>query len=211
MPQRSHTTCTMRRRLISPELSSVRFFTVRARRSPIPRLTVLGPFVRFIPGILVVLFFQCMAALFNPANRRREGVRWSLASYAVAMFSFGTVLTGMGLDVASISFIDNREFPGVMGVLPPGPLGYQWFIRPTVLSIIPNLMFFLNNWLAEGLLVGPLFDHALTRLTPTPPPALSLLRNLLREPMGHLFPQPHVSCLPGCGFRFPTTLGEIVD
>ena len=104
------------------------------------------------------MFFQCMTALFNPVNRRREGIRWGLVSYTMVMFLFGTVLTGMGLDVASVSLIDNREFPGVIGVLPPGPLGYQWLIRPTALSIIPNLMFFLNNWLAEGLLVSPLFD-----------------------------------------------------
>lgn len=34
----------------------------------------------------------------------------------------------MYLDILSFSYIDNREFPGVEGVAPSGPLGYQWFI-----------------------------------------------------------------------------------
>jgi len=78
------------------------------------------------------------------------------------MFAFVTVLIGMGLHIESISFIDNREFPGD-GVLPPGPLGYQGSIRQTALTIIPNLMFFLNNWLADSLLVGSLPDPAFDR------------------------------------------------
>ena len=104
-----------------------------------------------------MLFFQCLTALFNPVSHRREGVRWGLVSYTVAMFSFVTVLAGMGLNLASISYIDNREYPGdISKSLSPGPLGYQNLIRHTALSIIPNLMFFLNNWLADGLLVGSL-------------------------------------------------------
>jgi len=110
----------------------------------------------FVLGILVVLFFQCMGALFNPVNPRREGIRWGLVFYTMAMFTFVTVLAGMGLHIESIAYIDNREFPGVEGVLPPGPLGYLNSIRQTPLSIIPNLMFFLNNWLADSLLVRSL-------------------------------------------------------
>ena len=110
-----------------------------------------------------MLFFHCMAALLDPVNRRREGIKWGLVTYTVVMFSFVTVFTAMNLNVQSISFIDNREFPGVEGVLPPGPLGYQFFIYSRALSVIPNVMFLLNNWLADGLLVGSLFDVAFTR------------------------------------------------
>ena len=99
-----------------------------------------------------------MASLFNPANRRRWGIKWGLVSYTLATFLFATVLTGTGLQIGSISLIDNRKFPGIEGVLPPGPLGYQLFINPTALTIILNLMFFLNNWLADGLLVSPSFS-----------------------------------------------------
>ncbi|KAF9652147.1 hypothetical protein BDM02DRAFT_3183873 [Thelephora ganbajun] len=104
-------------------------------------------------GIVIVLFLQCMGALFDPVNRRSGGVRWGLVAYSVAMFSFVTIFTAMNLNVQSISFIDNREFPGVKDVLPPGPLGYQLEIYSNVLSIVPNLMFLFNNWLADGLLL----------------------------------------------------------
>ena len=101
-----------------------------------------------------MLFFQCTALLLNPINPKREGIKWGLVAYTTTMFAFATVLTGMGIQIGSISFIDNREFPGVKGLLSPGPLGYQDLIRPTAITVIPNLMFFLNNWLADCLLVS---------------------------------------------------------
>jgi len=104
-------------------------------------------------GIVVVLFFQCLAALFNPANRRGRSVKWGLVVYTVAMFSIVTVFTAMNDNIQSISYIDNREFPGDGDTIPPGPLGYQLFIYSKPLTIIPNLMFLLNNWLADGLLL----------------------------------------------------------
>ena len=119
---------------------------------------MLNLLVLSITGIIIMLFFQCIASLFNPANRRRGRIKWGPVSYAVAMFSFATVLTGMGIQIGSISLVDNREFPGVKGELPPGPLGYQDLIRPTAITIIPNFMFFLSNWLADGLLVSSSFD-----------------------------------------------------
>ena len=138
--------------------------------------TVLTLSVRSILGIVIVLFFHCMAALFNPINRRREGIKWSLVSYTAVMFSFVTIFTAMNLNIQSISYIDNREFPGVDGVLPPGPLGYQWSIYSNVLTIVPNLMFVLNNWLADGLLVGRLFAAAFTSFRHLRPLLLQLYR-----------------------------------
>ena len=104
-----------------------------------------------------MVFFHCMAALLSPVDRRRGGIKWGHVSYTVLMFSLATVYTATNLNVQSVSFIDNREFPGVEGVLPPGPLGYLWF-NSRVLCTVPNLMFLLNNWLADGLMVGSLFD-----------------------------------------------------
>lgn len=103
-----------------------------------------------------------MAALFDPANRRREGTKWGLVIYTFVMFSFVTIFTAMNSDILSISFIDNREFPGVGDVLPPGPIGYQYSIYSKAISVVPNLMFLLNNWLADGLLVC-LAPYSLTR------------------------------------------------
>ena len=115
-------------------------------------------FPRFILGIVIVVFFQCMAALFNPVHRRGEPIRWGLVSYAMIMFSAVTVGTTMQACVQSISSIDNREFPGVGGVLPPGPIGYQWIIKPMAISFVQNITFTLNNWLADGFLVSSQFD-----------------------------------------------------
>lgn len=98
-----------------------------------------------------------MAALLN-LDRTRERTKWGLVVHAVAMFSFVTIYTAMTLNIQSISFIDNREFPGVGDVLPPGPVGYQFFIYSKPISIVPNVMFVLNNWLADGLLVSPVFE-----------------------------------------------------
>lgn len=118
-----------------------------------------------------MLFFQCMAALIDPIHRRREGVKWGLLSYTVVMFSFVTVFTAMNLNIQSISYIDNREFPGVEGVLPPGPLGYQWFIYSKAITIVPNFMFLLNNWMADGFLVGSSCGARPTGCLTLPPPS----------------------------------------
>ena len=108
------------------------------------------------------MFFQSMAGLLTPLYRRREGVKWGVISYTLALFSFVTVYTAMNLDIESVSYIDNRDFPGVEGMLPPGPLGFRSFIYSDALSITPNVMFFLNNWLADAFLVSSLFDIVLS-------------------------------------------------
>ena len=118
--------------------------------------------VRFIPGMLVVLFFKCMSALFNPVYRRGEGINWGLVSFTVVMFSLATVCTAMNLDINSISYIDNREYPGDGGTA-PGPLGYIATVFYKAINIVPNTAFVLNNWLADGLLASFLFDAAFPR------------------------------------------------
>ena len=136
---------------------------VRLRRPHLrAHLAVLTSSVRFVLGFIVVLFFQCIAALFDPIHRRGEPVRWGFVSYTVVIFSFVTVQTAVNLDIISNSFIDNREFSDSEGVLPPGPIGYEFFISPEAISIVTIIIFTLNNWLADGLLVSSLLDAAPT-------------------------------------------------
>jgi len=121
--------------------------------------------VRFILGVVIMLFFRCVTALLNPVHRRGEGIRWWFVSYTVAMFSFVTVYTAMNLHIQSISFVDNRKdivYPNVTYV-DSGPIEYQLNIRSAALGLIPNTMFNLNNWLADGLLVSSLFYPAPAR------------------------------------------------
>lgn len=104
-----------------------------------------------------------MGALLDPAHRRGEPIKWGIVSYTVVIFLLATVQTTVGLHVQSISFIDHRDFPGVENIICRGPVGYQIFICHDALTIIPNAMFFLGGWLADGLLVSYLFDSAFTR------------------------------------------------
>jgi len=74
MLQRSHTIFTLRRGPTSLEFSSPRFCVVRQGHPHLHvRLTDINLFARFILGIVVMLFFQCMVGMFNPANNRRGG------------------------------------------------------------------------------------------------------------------------------------------
>ena len=151
------------------------------------------------PGIVIVMFFQSMGALLDPANRKRGGVVWGLAAHTVAMFSFVTIYTATNLDMLSISFIDNREFPGIADAgIPPGPVGYQLFIIPGALNMVTNSMILLNTWLADGLLVSSVLVYVSKYLTRTVPLALSLLHYLFPEFLGHCLSLPDVPRHRGC-------------
>lgn len=104
-------------------------------------------------GIVITLFFQCMGALLNPANHIRGGIKWGLVAHSVAMFAFVTVFTALNLDLQSISYIDNRDYPGDSFMFPPGPLGYQFLVYSKPISLVPTIMFHLNTCLVDGLLL----------------------------------------------------------
>ena len=97
-----------------------------------------------------------MSALLNPINRARRDVKWSLVAHTVFLFSCVTVFAGFQLHIQSISFIDNRGFPGST-VSPPGPVGYQYLLVEKAIYLIPCAFALLSNWLADGLLVSSTF------------------------------------------------------
>jgi len=101
--------------------------------------------------VLIVLFFKCTTALFNPVYRRGESIKWGLASYTVIMFSLVTVYTATRLHMFSISYIDNRNFRD-------GPYSYMGDMSFGAIGLVYRVTFRLNNWLADGLLVSPLLD-----------------------------------------------------
>ena len=109
-----------------------------------------------ILGVITILFFQCVGALLNPVGRTKAkgDIKWGLVAHTVAMFSFTTIYTAMNLDIQSVSSVDKREFPDD-DASPPGPLGYQFFINSNAITIAPDILIFLNGWLADGLLVSP--------------------------------------------------------
>ena len=95
-----------------------------------------------------------MGALLNPANRRIRAVKWGLVVHTGVMFVLVTLCCALAIDYQRVSYIDNRGFPGVDGVLPSGPLGYEPLTYADAINFAPGLLFLLNQWLADGFLVS---------------------------------------------------------
>ena len=188
-------------------VGAILYGTCKISTSTGPLSVLTAVFIWFILGVLIVLFFECMTALFNPVYRRGEGIKWGLVSYTMITFSLVTVHFAMNAYVLSISYIDNREF-GVAGEASYGPYGYQAAINFKAISVIPRAAFRLNNWSADGLLVSSLFGAMVAYLTPAPLLALPLLPILLHEPLGHRLPLPHVPWFRGYVFGFSTSAGD---
>ena len=68
------------------------------------------------------------------------------------MFSVLTVNAAISFNIQSISYIDNRDFPG-SDLFIPGPIGYENLISDDVVNVVSNVMFFVNPCLADGFLV----------------------------------------------------------
>ena len=111
-------------------------------------------------GIVVALFFQCMATLLSPADRSRKAIRWTLVAHTIALFSFLTIPFGIGFYRLSIDYTNNREFLGNNN-FSPGPVGYEGLLGLKASATFSNAMFPLNQWLADGLLVSPVLSSPL--------------------------------------------------
>ena len=85
----------------------------------------------------------------------RKSIKWALIAHTVAMFLLSTIHVGIDLGLTSIEYINNREFTGGGGYS-PGPSGYDDFLvfLATAPVVVYNCVFPLNQWLADGLLVG---------------------------------------------------------
>ena len=87
-------------------------------------------------------------------NRTRGEIRWRLVALTVALVSFATINLANSLVVLSNSYsLYNRDFPSI-NHLQSGPMGYKAHIYREAISVIPSIMFPLNQWLADGLLVS---------------------------------------------------------
>ena len=126
-----------------------------------------------------------MTALFNPANQRGRAVKWGLVVQTAVMFMLATSFSALGINSQGIYYIDDREFPGVNGVLPPGPFGYFMFAYTDAVNVTPDILFLLSQWLADGFLVSALPRSAGQVFNPSSFSALPLLHYLLHEPLDH--------------------------
>ena len=147
--RRSHVCYTLGRRQIFRDFSSVRYSMVCRT----PSSAFAWSTRSIVLGIVIVLFFRCMSALLINGNRQAEGIKWPLVAHIISMFSFATIITAMNLYLQHISYIDYRAFNSD-GPIPSGPLGYQISAYSKAIDIIPSIMFILNQWLADGLVVS---------------------------------------------------------
>ena len=106
-------------------------------------------------GVVVALFFQCMATLLSPANPITKGIKWALVAHTVVLLLVLTISDGIGFDYLPIEYINNREFPGNDESPWPGPIGYDDLLAFNATTTVFYAMFPLNQWLADGLLVSP--------------------------------------------------------
>ena len=104
--------------------------------------------------IVIALFFRCIGVLLSPANPMKRGIKWALVAHTVAMLSFLTIPIGINLSRQPTCYIDYREFSGD-DEAPPGPIGWDAILSTKPINTIFNVMFPLNQWLADGLLVSP--------------------------------------------------------
>jgi hypothetical protein len=87
-----------------------------------------------------------MSALLYPVHRTNKDIKWGLVAHTVAMLVFSTIPAAINRNVLSISYIDNREFPG-------GSIEYKSILNSTQV-FVSVVMFPFNQWLADGLLVS---------------------------------------------------------
>ena len=82
-------------------------------------------------------------------------------TYTATMFSLATINIAMNLDIQSISYVNNRDFPGFSDLLGSGPAGYQFFITSKAIQVVPTAILFFNFWLGDGLLVSSVPNAAI--------------------------------------------------
>ena len=136
-----------------------------------------------------------MTALLSSANRTRGGIKWGLVVHTITMFSFVMIDCFTNFAIQSISYIDNRAFTG--DEMYPGPFGYQLYTISEPINVVPSVTFYLNNWLADGLLVGSASDSVVLIAYGVVLPALSLLYNLWQEQLDLSPPVLNVPHVPG--------------
>jgi hypothetical protein len=84
--------------------------------------------------------------------------KWTLVAHTSAIFSLVTVYMAISFNILSVSYVDNREFPGADAAAPPGPLGHQFYTDFEAENVVRTLAYVLSSLLADGLLVRLLLE-----------------------------------------------------
>ena len=126
-----------------------------------------------------------MNALLNPVTPKKSSAKWIFVVHTTAMFSVVTVFTSINIYFLSVVYIDNREFTGTDGYT-SGPIGYEGLVSTGTLKVASNVLFVLNQWLADGLLASSM-SESVAQL-PNANSALPLQHHLYYELLGRFLP-----------------------
>ena len=143
-------------------------------------------------GIAVVQFFQCMSVLLN---RTRRDIKWGLVVHTVSMFLCVTINITGNLYVQSTTYPDPLKFPGIIPI-PPAPIE----VAANLFHPPYYAMFYLNQWLADSLLVSPVLKSAFQVSNVAAPSVLSFLCYLCHELLVHRLTMPDIP--RQCGYVF---------
>ena len=100
-------------------------------------------------GAQLVLFCLCFRLLYNQLSHNNSRSTLSILLFLCVAFILGTLFMASIADFAQLSFIDNRNFPG-------GPEAFESEMNTNPIELMGNVVFTLQNWLCDGLLVSAL-------------------------------------------------------
>lgn len=97
-------------------------------------------------GVELTIFSQCMTLLIKQTKSSNIKKNMPLIAYICALFICGTIFMGAAANMARLSFVDNRNFPG-------GPAMFETVMFSIPVDNMGNVAFVVANWLADGLMV----------------------------------------------------------
>ncbi|KAF8055310.1 hypothetical protein FPV67DRAFT_1789038 [Lyophyllum atratum] len=97
-------------------------------------------------GVELTLFAMCLNLLIRQTKRSNYILNIPLIGYICSLFICGTIFMAAAANMARLSFVDNRNFPG-------GPAMFETIMFSIPIDNMGNVAFVVANWLADGLMV----------------------------------------------------------
>ncbi|KAG6919945.1 hypothetical protein DXG01_013294 [Tephrocybe rancida] len=97
-------------------------------------------------GAELVIFAMCLMLLVRQTTRANWKMQVPLIAYVWVLFLCSTVFIAANSNMARLSFVDNRNFPG-------GPSAFEQAMFSIPVDNMGNVVFTIANWFADGLLV----------------------------------------------------------
>lgn len=98
-------------------------------------------------GAELVIFLMCLNLLVRQITRKNWKIQVPLVIYIWILFICSTIFIAANSNMARLSFVDNRNFPG-------GPSAFETVMFSIPVDNMGNVAFVIANWLADGLMVN---------------------------------------------------------